>query len=108
MSGPVETAENRKINIPPKFQERFLRKLGVLEDDEGMSNLFGKNFPTFNSQRDFVSQPKGPVEERNPKTGRKWLGRLPTNIPGINVETDGWEIGISIAPEALPKIQPKK
>lgn len=108
LSGQIETDEGRKLHIPPGLQERFLRKLGVLEDEERISELFSRNLPTINSREGFVPQPDGPVREKDPKTGRDWILRLPTNIPGVDVGTDGWAIRISIAPEALPKIQPKK
>lgn len=108
LAGPVQNAKHRRIKIPSEFQERFLRKLGVLGVDEGMQNLFDRKFTVIDSRDGFAPQPEGQFKEEDRKTGWIRLRRIPTNIPGVNMEMNGSNIRISISPEALPKIQPKK
>lgn len=108
LQGPVQNAKHRRIKIPSEFQERFLRKLGVLGVDEGMRDLNNRSFTIINPRDDFAPQPEGQFKEEDLKTGQIWFRRIPTNTPGVNVETNSSVIRISVSPEALLKIQSKK
>lgn len=110
--GSVRAEDGKTINVPPEFEERFLRNLGVLDDGQSLQDLWNMQLLRYdpNDERNFSRQPNGPVQEEDTRRrGDVWIARLPTNIDGVEARVNrskyGQVVEISIAPEVLPKIQ---
>lgn len=62
--GPYTDYEGRVIaeRPPHELQERFLRNLGVLEEDQSLQDLLGARYPQYNMRRDWTRpMPTGPL-----------------------------------------------
>lgn len=99
----------------PELSERFLRAIGALEEYPTLKDLLGTVFPTYNPILHKGLTPPGPIIRRTGEESSKLFSRmqvcitqLPTFIAGVEARMNiiNYQVGFSISPEALPKIQP--
>lgn len=95
-----------------EFSERFLRKMGVLEEGESLKELLQKPYPEYDKRhpRDHSSlTPTTPLLEK-PAYQTYLVTQLPTNIDGIEARVDCYTYAVefSISPDVFSKIQPSQ
>lgn len=107
--GPYRDPESGEVyaEVPShELQERFLQRLGVLEEGQSLNDLLQRSFPQYDKTHSSDPTPTGPLREVI--RSRHFVTQLPTNIDGVQAMIGLSEPGIeiSISPQALPKIQP--
>ncbi len=90
------------------FQERFLRDLGVLQDDETLKDIYKRSYKQYDfdrqSDRPTPNEPYMPVEKGMPTA---WIVGLPTKIEGVFARIKPYNYGVELALSAqtLQRIQ---
>lgn len=91
------------------FQERFLRNLGVLEDDQTIQDILKGNYPRYEVKegRDRPATPDGPYRMVVGERDTGWIAGFPTKIEGVYaiINPHSREVNLAISGQALKKIQ---
>lgn len=97
------------------FKERFLRELGVLEEDQNLKDLIqnANSLPRYQYEEygmHLPTAPQGPYIELQPSNRSKietgWIAGLPTKIEGVYARIKPYgPIEFAMSKEALQKVQ---
>lgn len=92
------------------FQERFLREIGVLEDDQTLQDIFTGNYPRHEVKEgnNEPATPDGPYRVVKNESNTGWIAGFPTKIEGVyaRIYPHSGQVNLAISAQALQKIQP--
>lgn len=113
-----DTVTKEPVTIKPDlaFQERFLREIGVLYNDQSLSEFFqkAKDLPAYQFEAigsDLPPTPDGSYREiqmddkSKPETG--WIAGLPTKMEGVTarIRSQDQRVDLAISADTLLRIR---